>query len=316
MRNISLRLSRKFVVASFLTAVCFALAVTLSGQTMSVAPAWFSAPEPARVQGGSPAAGAPARVWLGPNGQPLPFKSDEEVMEFLRTAKVVRMKDIPTGVAHPRKVLLEKDGIQMDAVFRDIDEDKQMVKLSGGVEMFFRDAYIFECAAYEMAKMLGMDNVPPVVLRKVQGTNGSLQIWVENTMTQTDRIKNKVQPPDPDRWNLQLFTMHFFDALIYNTDRNPGNILIDKDWQVWLIDHTRAFRRHEEPQNPQYIGRVERKLWERLQALDPGEVRQRLSPYLRSIEIDALLKRREKLIELIRKRIAERGEDQVLFDWN
>lgn len=291
------------------------LAVTLSGQTVSVGPASSFAQQPAPAQGGSTATAAPVRVWIGPDGKPLPFKNDDEILEFLRTAKVVKLKDIPTGVAHPRKALLEKDGVQAEANFRDVHEDKQMVKLGGGgTEMFFRDDYIFEPAAYELGRMLGMDNIPPAVLRTVQGTKGSLQIWVEGAMTSGDRIKNKVAPPDQNSYNLQLFNMHFFDALIYNTDRNPGNILIDKDWKVWFIDHTRAFRRQEDLWNPQYVGRVQRKLWEHLLALTPEEIKQHMEPYLRTYEIEALIKRREKLIALVKQRIAERGEENVLFD--
>ena len=33
-----------------------------------------------------------------------------------------------------------------------------------------------------------------------------------------------------------------FDQLIYNVDRNMGNLLICKNWRVWAIDHTRSFR--------------------------------------------------------------------------
>ena len=36
--------------------------------------------------------------------------------------------------------------------------------------------------------------------------------------------------------------MRVFDELIANTDRNQGNMLIDKQWKLWLIDHTRGFR--------------------------------------------------------------------------
>jgi len=31
----------------------------------------------------------PRRVWLDPEGAPLPFRADDELMEFLRTAAVV-----------------------------------------------------------------------------------------------------------------------------------------------------------------------------------------------------------------------------------
>ena len=33
-----------------------------------------------------------------------------------------------------------------------------------------------------------------------------------------------------------------FSALIQDSDRNPGNILITEAWKVWMIDFTRAFR--------------------------------------------------------------------------
>ena len=39
--------------------------------------------------------------------------------------------------------------------------------------------------------------------------------------------------------------MRVFDELIANTDRNLGNMLIDRQWKLWLIDHSRAFRLHE-----------------------------------------------------------------------
>jgi hypothetical protein len=35
--------------------------------------------------------------------------------------------------------------------------------------------------------------------------------------------------------------MALFDQLIFNDDRNQGNMLIGKDWKVWLIDHTQDF---------------------------------------------------------------------------
>jgi hypothetical protein len=42
-------------------------------------------------------------------------------------------------------------------------------------------------------------------------------------------------------------------------------------------------------------------------------VRARLNPYLRGIEIDALLKRRIKLIALIESQIKKAGENATLF---
>ena len=48
-----------------------------------------------------------------------------------------------------------------------------------------------------------------------------------------------------------MWVVRLFDQLIYNTDRNLGNLLIDKDWRLWMIDHTRAFKTFTEPEEPQ-----------------------------------------------------------------
>ena len=58
------------------------------------------------------------------------------------------------------------------------------------------------------------------------------------------KVKDNIQPPNDQQWQKQVQMMNVFDALIYNTDRNRGNILITPDWRLWMIDHTRAFRRN------------------------------------------------------------------------
>lgn len=258
----------------------------------------------------------PLRIWFGPDGNVLPFKSDEEILEFLRTAEVKSMKRVGEGITHPYKAVLEKDGLVMHAIFRDVDEEKDQAKMADGKrELFFRDSYIFEIAAYRLSKMLALDNVPPAVRRKVNGMNGSLQIWVENAFTETKRQKDKIKPADVIQWNYQVQTMHLFDALVYNIDRNMGNVLIDKNWKLWMIDHTRAFRRYTEPKDEDKFIVVDRELYEALQALNPNTLKAELKDSLRTFEIEGLIRRREKLLEYIRKLVAEKGEDKVLFTW-
>jgi hypothetical protein len=60
---------------------------------------------------------------------------------------------------------------------------------------------------------------------------------------------------------------------------------------------------------------IERQLWQNLQELDPAEAHERLGPYLRVIEIDAVMARRDKLVKLIAKRIAKHGEQAILFEF-
>jgi hypothetical protein len=273
---------------------------------------------PAALPSGQTRAAAPAAGmrWTDPDGKPLPFRSEDELLEFLRTAEVKSEKHLSSGVTFPTKLLLEKDGIRADAIFKDINEEKAAPSFGGGRnDLYFRDSYIFEPSAYELSRLLGLDNVPPATLRKLHASNGSVQIWVENAMTDKKRIEDKIRPPDEARWNKQLQMINVFDALVYNTDRNRGNILITPDWKLWMIDHGRAFRRNPSLQNAAAINQCERGMYQRLKTLDESLVRERLKPFLSSFEMDALLTRRKLILERLDQLIAERGEEKVLYNY-
>ncbi len=306
------------------------LAVTLpeylSLRGTRLAPSWVALPillllglagfaSAAEAQAASLADGpaSPGRVWLGPDGNPLPFKTDEEVMEFMRTAKVVSMREIGEGLTRPEVCMLEKEGIQMRAHFQSHNEKQDVAHLRTGTETGFRDTYLFNIAAYKLGVMLGLDNIPPSIRRKVKGKWGSLTIWVEKNMTEKQRRAQKIVNPDVPRWNLQMYRMWLFDELIANTDRNQGNILIDEGWNVWMIDHTRAFRRGKKLLRPERIRRFDRKLWDRILVLDEEEVKTRLKKWLSGSEIKAIFKRRDQLARHIQKLIDKRGEALAFY---
>ena len=100
-----------------------------------------------------------------------------------------------------------------------------------------------------------------------------------------------------------------------NDDRTQENMLIDKNWKLWLIDHTRAFYPRAEFQNLNQVIYVDRAFWEGLQALDRASLGEVLDDYLTSAEIDNIMERREQLVELIQGLIDSRGEGAVLYDW-
>jgi hypothetical protein len=258
-----------------------------------------------------------AMRWTDPEGKPLPFQSEDELLVFLSTADVKSEKQLTGGITFPTKILLEKDGIRANAIFRDVNEEKTVASFgTGRSELYFRDSYIFEPAAYQLSRLLGLDTVPPATLRKLHNTRGSVQIWVENAMTEGKRLKDKLTAPDEKRRQKQLQMINVFDALVYNADRNRGNILITPDWKLWMIDHTRAFRRNTDLQNAAGLKQCERGMYERLKALDVAVVRERLKEYLTTFEMDALLKRRKLILERLDKLIAERGEEQVLYTYS
>ncbi len=140
---------------------------------------------------------------------------------------------------------------------------------------------------------------------------------MENTTTQKALREKNIEPPsggiDRWRWIMQRQMIYIFDNLIYNEDRNLGNILIEPDWKLWMIDHTRAFRRWKELPNPEQIQYSERRLWEKLQELDETVVRAKLKDFLKPAEINGLIERKSLLVNHIQKVIDERGERDVLF---
>ena len=219
-------------------------------QPENSAPGTVLGKEPSKLEGSS----TPVRRWLGPDGKPLPFKSDEEIIDFMLNAKVASRKHTPLGVNRPYRVLLERDGVKMNAVFRQVSvKQKSLCLDDGSVQLFFRDECRFELAAYRLSRLLGLDNVPPVVERKLFSTKGTLQAWLEESITEKQRREEKRFPKSMLDWLRQTHTMDIFDNLISNDDRNLGNMLIDPEWKLWMIDHTRAFRRNRELANPDKI---------------------------------------------------------------
>lgn len=253
--------------------------------------------------------------WLGADGKPILFASEAHLVDFLREAEVISVEPIPVGVTKPRKVLLERDGVRAHAIFRDVDITKERTRLdNGNFHMRLRDYALFEVAAYRLAGLLGLDNVPPAVVRVIEGEKGSLQLWVENAMTERDRRQQRRRPPHGRRWIEQMQTMFLFDHLIANVDRHPGNYLMDARGYLWMIDHTRAFQMFVDDSSAELIGVCWRPVWERLELLDEETLRATLSGLLDPFEIGALYERIERFVAHINRQIAARGESAVIID--
>jgi hypothetical protein len=238
------------------------------------------------------------------DGNPLSFDSYDEVEAFLESAAIVWKEKMSSGTnKHKRKVMLQADGQSARAILRTSYEIKDTP--GGG----FVDSYMSELAAYRLALLLGLDNVPPVVRRK----RGSLQIWIENATTDAARRKAGEEPRDPEGFAQQLMDMVVFDNLIANTDRNPGNIIIDAHGKVWFIDQTRSFAGQEELRYEDKIEGCSRQLWERLQGVSDEEIREVVGPYVKNY-MDSLLERRRLLVDALTTRIEAAGDDAFLFD--
>jgi hypothetical protein len=266
----------------------------------------------ARIETGASQPKTPWR-WLGADGKPLPFRGPEELEDFLRTAEMVSHETIDAGINRPTKMLLERDGVRAHAVFRTVAvEERGKQGPHGRFYRLFRDNHAFECAAYELANALGLGRVPPAVPRVLMNKEGSLQAWVENAMTEGKRIETGRNPPDALRWARVQLEKQVFDALINNHDRNAGNELIDGDWNVWLIDHTRAFETEYGDDAIEVLRRITPELWSALRSVERARVRTVLQPFLRANELEALFDRWDRILLRFRTMIAEQGPENVI----
>ncbi|MDJ0838172.1 MAG: metallophosphoesterase [Acidobacteriota bacterium] len=247
---------------------------------------------------------------------PLPIQDDDAVTEFLKTANILEAKKFGEGSTNPLRMVLEKDGVRMRAIFRDVNISKRgLQRHQGELRRGFHDRAIHEKAAYELARLLGLDRVPPVVMREYKHQKGTLQLWVEGAMNERDRLKENIPHPNSRFHNDQRRMMMVFDALIFNFDRNQGNILYGPDWFLWYIDHTRSFR--EESYLPNKAAEVlfcERNLWEKMKQVTDEQIESAVKEYLSPRQVKALLARRKLLVEHLEKLIEQRTEKIVIYD--
>lgn len=252
--------------------------------------------------------------WLDPNGNPLPFREPAEVEAFLLAAEVISRERISEGINGVDKLLLEHDGVRAHAAFRDVRNESRGVSNADGVlSLGFKDNCLFEVAAYRLSRKLALDNVPPTVQRTIRRRRGTLQLWIEDAFTEKQRLSEKLRAPEPEAWQRQVQTMYLFDRLIGNQDRNQGNILVDGNWKLWMIDHTRAFRTISKPPDLKIVLRCERRVWERLQQLDLKDIRREMKGVLSGREIRSLFSRRDAIVNHLRRRIERLGETAVLI---
>jgi len=230
-----------------------------------------------------------AKIWVG---------RYREIEEYLRTAECLSIQTFGTYM-NMRCALRPGGPVALMA----------WMVLPPGIHRGFFTSYKTQIAAYELDRLLKMDMVPPSVERQLQGSTGVATLWVENVET----WKGQVPPSEVNRaaWDKQVARIAMFDALIGNRERNQANILLDKAWNLILLDHTRAFGLATDISPP--LSRIERDFWDRVLALTRKDLDARLRPWLDEDQITAMLERRDKMKAEIEKLIAEKGASAVVL---
>jgi hypothetical protein len=239
-----------------------------------------------------------AALLIGAAGDPglWPLAQQEQ---FLLTAEIQSTAPAGKGLNGTMKATLSDGHRTHAAHIQTIDMYVPLFKgKDGSQEQDFKDTWKFNVAAYRLAKLLHLTYMVPVsVARPVDGKPASVSWWIDGVaMDERQRQETHTQPPDVAAWNAQIDTIRVFDQLIYNMDRSQENLLITTDWHVWMIDHTRAFRKWPALRRPTAITKCNPDLLHWLKALRRDDVAREMGDLLTAEEIDGMMARRDLIV--------------------
>lgn len=238
---------------------------------------------------------ASAKIWVG---------HAAEIENYLRTAPIVRTERTERGVTKPVRAYLEAGGPVGSMTWK---------ALPPGRTSGFHESYKSEIAAYQIDKLLELNMVPPRVEREIDGTVGVAVMWVEGAQSFA-KLGGVPRPPaaEMDNWNRELSRAKMFHNLVGDIDPNLGNWLVDSSWRVILIDQSRALTTTTSLVHT--MQRIDRGLWERMQALSEEELNRDLGQWLDRSQIRALLARRDRMKKEIDKLVRKHGAQAVWID--
>lgn len=226
-----------------------------------------------------------ANVWRG---------REPEFETCLKTAKVLKVEEVPIGVTKPKRAFVEAGAVCQSFAWK---------VLPPGIHKGFWDSYKSEIAAYELDKLVGLGMIPPIVEREFDRQRGAAVLWLNGVHSWEEALRK----PKAPSWTRNVVRMKMWDNFVGNSDRNKGNILVDQTGEIFLIDHSRAFT--TEKKLPSKLeAYVDRELWDRLQALTFEQLKERIGQWVGNGEIRAMLARRDRMKKDIDAMVAVRGD--------
>lgn len=157
---------------------------------------------------------------------------NEAAIEILTRGTIDVDELVPWGSNYTFLVTVHDGAQKIPAVYKPSRGERPLWDFPDGT-LAFR-----EVAAYRVSCALGWPNVPPTILRDGPQGVGMVQLYIEMVERQhffTLREKHRDE----------MKRIATFDALINNTDRKGGHVLLGEDGKIWCIDHGVTF--HEYP---------------------------------------------------------------------
>jgi hypothetical protein len=236
---------------------------------------------------------------------------DVEMEQFLNEAAVVARTEVSRAGLSAEIWELEGKGLKLRGVFKDVEQEPPS---EGRTES---RRYQHEVAAYELDRMLDIGLVPTVVAREVDGRRGALRPVAETALDLVSlRAAQDLEGAPPEQtikavaqaYGLgvaelkeQVIRARVFDGLIGNLGRTDvDKLFVPAEGRVALVDQDEAFGLSLDlevglldPCRP-----IPADLRVYLMMLTADELQSRLGDYLNPAQIEAVLKRRDRVLEL------------------
>jgi hypothetical protein len=234
-------------------------------------------------------------------------RSPDEIEKYLRIAAPLFVVPGEAGRTDPWKVRMDFEGIRRWAQFKYIDRPRPNP---------IPDSYKYELAACALSKYLGLGFVPPVVERTIKDYPGSLQIFIEDALRESDRKRQNTKLDDQKSFDEAMADLRVFINLVYDrcdTERDRDILIQRGTGKIFAVDFSRAFDTKNETVPGCEILRCSRIIYKKLLNWNQDQVGVLLGPYLNEGEMRALHARVGSILRMIRRQIETKGEGAVLF---
>jgi len=228
--------------------------------------------------------------------------TDRQLEEYLKKAAIEAKSDLRIEDRTVELLELNLDGLKFRALFLPFEEKLPPGKTEAQVRL---RRHQHEAAAYWLDRRLKLRMVPVTVLRTIDGRRGSIQIWVEPGVDRiwveerdlVDQVREEVREEIDKAWVLE--------ALMDVESRiKEGQRVLLEEKRVMLSGSTLAFSGSPDIQEkaaPHLKCPLNPSLENELRTLTREELKKGLKDYLSDGQIDALLKRRDRILELCAK---------------
>ncbi len=153
-------------------------------------------------------------------------------------------------------------------------------------------------AAYRLDRALGLYMVPATVQRAIDKQRGVVMAWRHRPFTEAERQQTNTPRPNWCAHASDFALLAAFDALIGKTDRSAATLLYERGTlQIRIIENYRAFDTSNKLPQTAMAPVLPQAFAAPLQQLNANELTQLLGELLKPREIQAILKRRDAILQ-------------------